>query len=351
MSIYKRANSPYWTIDIVSPSGKRVRRSSQTVDRRQAQELHDKIKAQLWEEERLGVKPERSFEEACVLFLKLSQEQSDYRTKVRHVKHFLEHFSGRMLSSLTTEEILLALPTHRTYKYKAPTPISNATKNRYLSSIGRLFSVAYDAGWINRKIKLPSFKEKSVNIRWITKSEAQLLLSCIKSKTLHDLSLFALMTGCRASEIYNLTWQKVDFKNKIAHVTADTNKSDLSRAVPLNQTALKLLGQISQKSTYVFVNDNGDKIQHFNRKAYQKAVVEAGLSPLTFHDLRHTWASWHAQDGTPLLVLKELGGWKKLEMVMKYAHLSESHLAKFSSATELAAHLWHSDEKKIVNLS
>lgn len=350
MSIYKRANSKYWTIDIVSPSGKRIRRSSKTVDRRQAQELHDRIKVQLWEEDRLGIKPERSFEEACVIFLKLSQEQSDYRTKVRHVKHFLEHFSGRMLSSLTTDEILLALPTHRTYKYKAPTPITNATKNRYLSSIGRLFTIAYDAGWINKKLKLPRFKEKAVNIRWITKEEAQLLLSHIECHTLYSLTLFALMTGCRMSEIFNLTWQKVDFKNKIAHVTADTNKSELSRAIPLNQTALQLLTTIPEESEFVFLNSNGEKFNDLNRKAYNKAVAEAKLKPFTFHDLRHTWASWHAQDGTPLLVLKELGGWKKLEMVMKYAHLCESHLAKFSAATELTAHIRLSEEKKVVNL-
>ncbi len=43
-------------------------------------------------------------------------------------------------------------------------------------------------------------------------------------------------------------------------------------------------------------------------------------------DLRHTWASWHVQNGTPLEVLKELGGWESLEMVMRYAHLGGDHL-------------------------
>jgi hypothetical protein len=38
-------------------------------------------------------------------------------------------------------------------------------------------------------------------------------------------------------------------------------------------------------------------------------------------------ASWHVQRGTPLLVLKELGGWETIEMVQKYAHLAPSHMA------------------------
>jgi len=54
-----------------------------------------------------------------------------------------------------------------------------------------------------------------------------------------------------------------------------------------------------------------------------------GLTNFRWHDLRHTWASWHAQDGTPLHVLQELGGWKSAEMVRKYAHLSTVHLADF----------------------
>lgn len=53
--------------------------------------------------------------------------------------------------------------------------------------------------------------------------------------------------------------------------------------------------------------------------------------PLLLHDLRHTFASWHAQDGTPPQVLKELGGWASLQMVDRYMHLAPSHLASFTN--------------------
>jgi integrase len=48
------------------------------------------------------------------------------------------------------------------------------------------------------------------------------------------------------------------------------------------------------------------------------------------HDLRHTWASWHVQNGTPLHVLQEMGGWESPEMVRRYAHLSAEHLAPYA---------------------
>jgi integrase len=49
-----------------------------------------------------------------------------------------------------------------------------------------------------------------------------------------------------------------------------------------------------------------------------------------WHDLRHTWASWHVQAGTPIHVLQELGGWSDIRMVQKYAHLAPEHLAEYA---------------------
>ena len=46
------------------------------------------------------------------------------------------------------------------------------------------------------------------------------------------------------------------------------------------------------------------------------------------YDLRHTWASWHVQAGTPLHVPQELGRWESAEMVRRYAHFSSEHLAE-----------------------
>jgi len=55
----------------------------------------------------------------------------------------------------------------------------------------------------------------------------------------------------------------------------------------------------------------------------------AGIEDFRWHDLRHTWASWHVQNGTPLYALQEMGGWSSVEMVRRYAHLAADHLAPF----------------------
>ena len=63
MSLYKRKDSPSWWVKITC-GGRRVCRSSGTAEREKAQEFHDKLAAQLWDEVRLGVKPDRSWVEA-----------------------------------------------------------------------------------------------------------------------------------------------------------------------------------------------------------------------------------------------------------------------------------------------
>ena len=65
----------------------------------------------------------------------------------------------------------------------------------------------------------------------------------------------------------------------------------------------------------------GKPIKHVNTESWRGAVKRAGIENFRWHDLRHTWASWLVQNGTPLYDLQEMGGWKSPDMVRRYAHL------------------------------
>jgi integrase len=73
----------------------------------------------------------------------------------------------------------------------------------------------------------------------------------------------------------------------------------------------------------------GEPIKQVSTRAWYRALKRAGLEDFRFHDLRHTWASWHIQSGTPLFALQELGGWETERMVRRYAHLAADHLAAY----------------------
>ena len=70
-------------------------------------------------------------------------------------------------------------------------------------------------------------------------------------------------------------------------------------------------------------------ISQVNTKAWGAALERAEIEDFRWHDLRHTWASWHVQAGTPLHALQELGGWETAEMVRRYAHFSSEHLNQY----------------------
>jgi len=88
--------------------------------------------------------------------------------------------------------------------------------------------------------------------------------------------------------------------------------------------------QIGKHRRHVFTY-KGQPIKQVNTKGWQKALKRAGIENFRWPDLRHTWASWHVQAGTPLHGLQELGGWESVEMVRRYAHLGSEHLAAYAA--------------------
>jgi integrase len=87
--------------------------------------------------------------------------------------------------------------------------------------------------------------------------------------------------------------------------------------------------QLGKHLAHVF-SFPGKPSTQVSTKAWYGALERAGISNFRWHDLRHTWASWHVQSGTPLFALQELGGWESAEMVRRYAHLAPDHSAPFA---------------------
>ncbi|MGR7951090.1 site-specific integrase [Alcaligenes sp. RM2] len=197
----------------------------------------------------------------------------------------------------------------------------------------RILSLAADAGWIDRKPKLQIAREATVRVHWLTQAKADQFLNAIRLNWVRDSCEFALATDCRAAEIFSLTWDKVDLGRSLAWVTNDLARSGRARAVPLNEHAVEAVKRrIGTHASLVFSRIwAGSQIEQIDRRAFTAAMKEVGLRDFRFHDLRHTWASWHVQNGTPLFVLKELGGWETLDMVKKYAHLDAGHLAQYAN--------------------
>jgi integrase len=131
-------------------------------------------------------------------------------------------------------------------------------------------------------------------------------------------------------------------------ITHEGAKSKRARSVPLNEDAISVIERrLKTARRLVFTRGEGleARIKQIDTRDFERACQVAGIQDFHWHDLRHTWASWHAQRGTPLMVLKGLGGWETIEMVQKYAHLAPSHLAEHAGTVKFWSTLGDQKEK------
>jgi integrase len=132
----------------------------------------------------------------------------------------------------------------------------------------------------------------------------------------------------RQSNVVELTWNQVDLARGTAWIYADKAKGREDIHVSLNQVALDVLRRQFGKHHERVFTFRGKPLGWANTRAWRRALVRAGIQNFRWHDLRHTWASWHVQNGTPLYDLQEMGGWKSDSMVRRYAHLAPANFAK-----------------------
>jgi integrase len=248
--------------------------------------------------------------------------------KQRRLCRKLDGYLGRLsLNDINGDVIWSIVEGERKKENKA------ATINRCLALVRSVLRMAhYDWQWLDRIPKVRLLPGEVERDRWLTQEEAQRLLAVCPSH-LSALVRFALATGCRAREIAGLEWARVDLERRTAWL--DQTKNGTPRGVPLNRDAVAVLdGERGGHEQFCFTF-RGQPIRYeLTNTAWQNAVRKAGLGDLRFHDLRHTWASWHRQAGTSTDELKELGGWKSRSMVDRYAKFATDHLGAAAARIE-----------------
>lgn len=323
MSLIKRKKSSLWRIDFVAPNGERIRRSTGTDERRAAQELHDKLKSEVWRVQRLGDRPKHIWQDAVVRWLREQCHKASLKDDKQKLRWLHPHLADRELGTINRALI------ERIIEARQAEGCSNATVNRTLALMRAILRrCERDWEWIDRAPAFRLLKEPTRRIRYLTEEQALKLLLELPTH-LRDVAAFALATGLRRANITGLTWEQVDLRRKLAWVHPDQAKARRAIAVPLNDMAMSVVGrQVGLHRVHVFTYQ-GKPIFQVSTKAWYRALERAGIENFRFHDLRHTWASWHVQNGTPLFALQELGGWETERMVRRYAHLTAGHLAAY----------------------
>ncbi len=357
MSLYKRKSSPSWYYKFYCPkTGKAVQGSTGTTDKVKAQEFHDRLKADLWNQTKLGEKPRYLWQHAVGEYLVSRQSYgsiASIKSRLRWLAPWLEDIALINIDKELIYKIKAAKQkdiVHTRVKHgvrkSTGRQVKPATVNRVLKLLLTILNLAVELEWLDHAPKIKLFAELKKRIRWLIPHEAERLLALLPPH-LADMAQFALETGLRRANVTGLEWTQIDLERKAAWIHPDQAKARKPITVPLSDKALEILKRQQEtercpnyvQSVFVY---KGKPVKQTATKAWRNALKAADIKDFRWHDLRHTWASWHVQRGTPLYVLKELGGWETMAMVQRYAHLSSDHLIQWvqphTTFTPLSAH-------------
>lgn len=181
---------------------------------------------------------------------------------------------------------------------------SPPTANRFLALIRAVLrKAALEWEWIDKVPKIRLYKEAKRRIRWLTPEQVQRLLGELPTHQ-RELVVFALATGLRQSNVLGLEWSQIDLDRQVAWIHPDQAKARRAIHVPLNSVAMDVLTrQIGKHPVRVFTY-KGRPIAWANTRQWREALKCAEIEDFRWHDLRHAWASWLAQRGTPLNALQ-----------------------------------------------
>jgi integrase len=240
-----------------------------------------------------------------------------------------------------------------------PRPLSAKSRQHALALLRQVWNYGKRSGvtsgdWPGKVMsKKERPKVNNQKDRFLTREEADMLLTELAhaSTKLHDIALLSLHTGMRADEVFSLTWGHVNLANDTLKLV-DTKNGE-NRTVYLTPGGKDVLAARNETAKehgedgpghLLFLDRKGNKIVAPSA-AFARVVDRLGLNDgitdsrqkVTFHTLRHTYASWLVEAGVDLYTVSKLLGHKSLAMTQRYAHVGPN--AQRQAVRVLTEHL------------
>ncbi len=292
------------------------------------------------EQGRAKARDDRLREEARISFADFADEylswsqthKRSWKTDEGRIKILKAAFGGLKLDEITPAAV-------ERFRDSLLGKRSHATANRYRVLLSGIFTRAVRHGRVaaNPVKSVSKFKENNERVKYLMEAEEKAILDALP-EAFRPHFLASIHTGLRWSEQMDLRWQDVDLLTGI--ITITRSKHGRSRTVPMNAVVRRQLVELGSRrqrpddpSELVFWPQKKQADKFFPKavEMAQRGLRAAGqdvgrLEGYVWHSNRHTFASRLAMKGVDLMTIKELGGWKTLAMVQRYAHLAPSHL-------------------------
>lgn len=297
--------------------------------KRQAQTQYDRLRAEIITG--AGVMPRKASKrlldvpgvfQAYLTYLEV-HHPSTYASVKFMAKHFRWFYT---LEAIEPNDIAEYQKLRRTQGAKG------ATINRELQYARAAFTRAVKLGSVSRNpfSSFDSFDEHE-RVRYLSKSEMAALLDHAGRSLNPDLRLIietAISTGMRKREILDLHRSQLDFELETITIEPEQEKTSKRKQIPLPAPLKALFQRLLGKNVHGYVFESGRTGRPYRdvKKAFHKALDDAGIKDFRFHDLRHTFATYAlVVAGGDLRTVQELLGHSRITTTQKYAHVLVSH--------------------------
>ena len=339
-SVYQRGR--IWWVKYYQ-DGKPYRESSSSAKRKEADQLLKKREGSIATGIFTDLRPERTTFKDLAADL-LNDYSNNQRKSLEMVQGYVvrlgRYFGKAKANQITTDQVRPYIAYRKESKTHLGGPPSNATINRELSALKRMFRLGLQAGKVIRVPFIPKLAEDNVRRGFLLHHDYLRLLSALPSYV-QPVFTMGFYTGMRKGEILSLEWSQIDFSSKLIRLNPGATKNKEPRLVPLSEElyqALKEQRELRDKEfpgcQKVFFNHKtGRPVKNF-RRSWETACKKTGLVGALFHDLRRTGVRNHVRAGVPERVAMSISGHKTRSIFDRYNIVDENDLRAAASAVD-----------------
>lgn len=319
---YTRPESQKIWLEIVTPGGRKIRKSARTSDQREAEKVLQQELRKL-----NGV----SFQAAVVDFFEVNgragglrpKTLSNYKTSLRAVDPFVGGLSLIEIDRAKLKEIV----------QQRRKTVSDTSVRRDLAFISTVFTHAIDsmpgAPEVNPVISF-SKKHLKENVRsnWLRLNQFERLINACSNDMQRAVLNTFVLTGLRHKELVSLRKPMIDFERREIILNREQTKGGRERVIPLCDslclTLQELCSEAPEDLVFYYIDPRSREARPYVsfQASWVRIKERAKLNDVRIHDLRHTFASWYVQSGGDLLRLRDILGHSSMDMVQRYAHLN-----------------------------